>query len=85
MISIVKIGLTLFAIASIDINCSHGYIGGRISNGRENLKTISEWKTVDFSFPSENLRLESIRRGNFVDGRAVPIDVDVHYKGYLSL
>jgi hypothetical protein len=50
------------------------------TNGR-NLKLVSEWKSIDFNFPSEALRRDSMSKQNFIPGNAVPIDVDVHYKG----
>jgi len=45
------------------------------------LKLVNEWKTIDFNFPSEQLRQDAIARREFIPGMAVPIDVDVHYKG----
>lgn len=45
------------------------------------LKLVNEWKTIDFSFPNEKVRQDAIVNRDFIPGNAVPIDVDVHYKG----
>jgi hypothetical protein len=45
------------------------------------LKLVNEWKIIDFNFPSERQRQDAINKGEFVLGNAVPIDVDVFYKG----
>jgi hypothetical protein len=50
------------------------------TNGK-NLKLVSEWKSIDFNFPTETLRRDSMSKQNYIPGNAVPIDVDVHYKG----
>ena len=44
------------------------------------LRTVNEWKIVDFSFPSLLLRQYALNSGAFIPGNAVLIDVDVHYK-----
>lgn len=85
MISMVQIHFTLAVILSGSGILSRGYIiDDRSSFENGKLKTISEWKTVDFVFPSENHRREAIRQQNFIEGNAVPIDVDIHYKGNSS-
>lgn len=43
------------------------------------LKLISEWKSIDFNFPTQQLRHEAIASKAFVPGKAVLIDVDVQY------
>jgi hypothetical protein len=45
------------------------------------LKLVNEWKNIDFNFPSEKQRQDAIAKREFVLGNAVPIDVDVFYKG----
>lgn len=45
------------------------------------LKLINEWKSIDFNFPTQQLRHEAIASKAFVPGQSVLIDVDVHYKG----
>lgn len=45
------------------------------------LKLVEDWKSIDFNFPSERHRQDAIKTKQFVPGNAVPIDVDVHYKG----
>lgn len=49
--------------------------------GPRQLKLVTEWRAIDFNFPSERLRSDAIARKDFTPGNAVPIDVDVHYKG----
>ncbi|CAD7090713.1 unnamed protein product [Hermetia illucens] len=43
------------------------------------LRTLIEWKEMEYSFPSNADRLQAIRDGLYVHGNGVPIDVDVHY------
>ena len=45
------------------------------------LKLIDDWKTIDFIFPNDHQRNNAILTKEFVPGQAVPIDVDVYYKG----
>lgn len=47
-----------------------------------NLKMVDEWSVIDFNFPSELHRQGAIQRREFISGMAIPIDVDVHYKGW---
>jgi hypothetical protein len=49
----------------------------------QQLKLVNEWKSVDFNFPTERHRQEAITNRVFIPGNAVPIDVDVQYKGLL--
>lgn len=54
------------------------------SNGLiQQLKNIADWKTLDFTFPSPDVRQMAIRNGNFVSGNCVPIDVDIDYQDSL--
>lgn len=48
------------------------------------LKLVEDWKSIDFNFPSERHRQDAIKTKQFIPGNAVPIDVDVHYKGCLK-
>lgn len=45
------------------------------------LKLVNEWKSVDFIFPTEHQKNDAILRQEYIPGMAVPIDVDVYYKG----
>lgn len=45
------------------------------------LKLVNEWKSVDFIFPTEHQKNDAILRQEYIPGMAVPIDVDVFYKG----
>lgn len=53
--------------------------------GAPQLKLGSEWTTIDFNFPSEIFRQYAMATREFIPGNAVPIDVDVHYKGDVIL
>ena len=44
-----------------------------------NMKIVSQWKMLDFNFPTAQHRQFALLQGSFVPGNAVPIDVDVHY------
>lgn len=48
------------------------------------LKLVEDWKSIDFNFPSVQYRSVAIKTKQFIPGNAVPIDVDVHYKGCTS-
>lgn len=57
-------------------------VGFPFSDGNNRvLRLVDEWKSVDFEFPSTQLRQEAIFKKDFIPGMAVPIDVDVHYNG----
>jgi hypothetical protein len=49
------------------------------------LKLVSEWKSIDFNFPSDQVMRDVLVRKDFIPGMAVPIDVDVYYKGFYLL
>lgn len=44
-----------------------------------NLRTIVEWRDLEYSFPSRADREHAIRERLYVHGNGVPIDVDVDY------
>lgn len=48
---------------------------------RLDLDLVREWKQLDFDFPSSLVREDAIRKGNFIQQNAVPIDVDIDYQG----
>lgn len=43
------------------------------------LKTIFEWKILDFDYESDAARQADIDSKNFIPGVPTPIDVDVYY------
>lgn len=57
-------------------------LGVALASGNlRQLKLVDEWRSIDFAFPGDQQRSEAIMRGDFVPGMAVPIDIDVFYKG----
>lgn len=46
----------------------------------KNFKVVSEWKDLEYAFPSPSLRQAAIQSGQYIPGRGVPIDVDVDYR-----
>ncbi|XP_076623551.1 yellow-e3 [Colletes latitarsis] len=50
----------------------------------EKLKSIYEWKRLEFAFPNEIARQTAIKNGQFIPGAPVPIDVDVYNGGHMS-
>ena len=46
----------------------------------KNLKLVAEWGSLDFAFPTPQVREAAIANGQFVAANAVPIDVDVDYR-----
>lgn len=48
--------------------------------GLKNLKSVAEWGSLDYVFPSSSVRQAALSSGQFVPGNGVPIDVDVDYK-----
>lgn len=46
----------------------------------KNLKLVSEWKDLEYAFPSPSHRQAAIQSGQYITGRGVPIDVDVDYR-----
>lgn len=51
-----------------------------IITNAQRLKLLAEWKELEFEFPSNLVRDNAIRSGEYQRGRAVPIDVDVDYR-----
>lgn len=56
-------------------------LGIPFSHGARQLKLVNDWKSVDFNFPSQFQRDNAVSTSDFIPGMAVPIDVDVHYRG----
>lgn len=54
-------------------------LGQRLGN-LKTLKLVSEWKDLEYAFPSQQLRQSALRNGLYVPGNGVPIDVDVDYR-----
>lgn len=50
-------------------------------NGPPQLKTINEWGTINFNFPTQQQLDNAIMQSQFIPGMSVPIDFDVHYGG----
>lgn len=48
------------------------------------LKLLYQWKEMDFEFPSPEDRENAILNNVYIPGNAVPIDVDVDYRGNLA-
>lgn len=47
----------------------------------DKLKTVFEWKDLEYGFPSEADRQYALNNKYYVPHNGLPIDVDVHYKG----
>lgn len=69
--------MQLITFVLLCVACSH-------ANGQQgavkNLKLVSEWKALEFAFPSPQIREAAIANGQYIAGNAVPIDVDVDYR-----
>lgn len=50
-------------------------------SGLKKLKTVAEWKELEFQFPTPEDKNLALLSGKYVPGNAVPIDVQVDYKG----
>lgn len=48
------------------------------------LGLISQWKEIDFTFPSIEYRQLALLQGKYIRGNSVPIDMDVDYSGKQS-
>uniref|UniRef100_U5EV41 Putative yellow-related salivary protein n=1 Tax=Corethrella appendiculata TaxID=1370023 RepID=U5EV41_9DIPT len=46
----------------------------------KSLKPVAQWGEMEFSFPSEFAKSQSIANGNYVPGNSIPLDVDIDYK-----
>lgn len=72
-IKIVAIFATLFI-------CQQNHLAsGQLS--LKKLKTVAEWKELEFQFPLPEDKNLALLSGKYVPGNAVPIDVQVDYKG----
>lgn len=47
---------------------------------QKNMKIISQWKDIDYAFPSPLHRQQAIQNGLYITGRGVPLDMDVDYR-----
>lgn len=47
----------------------------------KSLKILSEWKEIEFEFPTREVRENAILNNAYIIGNAVPIDVDIDYRG----
>lgn len=50
------------------------------SDAVKNLKLVNEWNQLDFVFPYPGAGEQARRLGHYIDGRSVPIDVDLDYR-----
>lgn len=48
--------------------------------GANDFKLVSEWRDLEYAFPTPQLRQAAISSGQYVAGNGVPIDVDVNYR-----
>lgn len=46
----------------------------------KDLKSVTEWRSLEYAFPSPQLRQAALASGQYVPGNGVPIDVDVDYR-----
>lgn len=46
----------------------------------KNLKLVSEWKDLEYAFPTPIARQAAIQNNLYVPGNGVPIDMDVDYR-----
>lgn len=53
----------------------------RFPTNTDKLKTIFEWKDLEYGFPTEADRQNALNNQLYVPHNGIPIDVDVHYKG----
>lgn len=54
-------------------------ISGQNTNLKK-LKIVSEWSSLDYVFPTPEMRVQAISNGLYVPSNGVPIDVDVDYQ-----
>lgn len=52
-------------------------------NAVKNLKLVNEWNQMDFVFPYPGAAEQARRLGHYIDGRSLPIDVDLDYRSDL--
>lgn len=51
---------------------------------QKQLKSVVEWRTLDFLFPSQDAKQRALQNGQWVRGNGVPIDTDIDYQENLS-
>lgn len=47
----------------------------------KSLKLLSEWKEMEFEFPSQETKDNALLNNVYIPGNAVPIDLDIDYRG----
>lgn len=52
-----------------------------LGQNTKTLRTVGEWKDLEYEFETAANRKIAIDRGLYVAGQGVPIDVDVYNKG----
>lgn len=58
------------------------YLANKISSQQlKSLKLLSEWKEMEFEFPSHEIRETAILNNLYIPENAVPIDLDIDYRG----
>lgn len=62
-----------------------GILSQNNNNNPHNLRLLSQWKELEFEFPTPELRQYAISNGQYVRGNSVPIDVDVDYSGIIYI
>uniref|UniRef100_A0A1B0CXD0 Putative major royal jelly protein n=1 Tax=Lutzomyia longipalpis TaxID=7200 RepID=A0A1B0CXD0_LUTLO len=72
--SMMPIGRTMHKFISLCLVIAP--VLGQVSN----LKSVAEWRDLEYEFPSAQLRENAIVQGKYVVGNGVPIDVDVAYR-----
>lgn len=55
--------------------------GQGFGSGAKQMKLVSEWKSIEFNFPTILHYQAAITLRDYIPGSAVPIDVDVQYQG----
>lgn len=51
-----------------------------IVRAQNEFKSVSEWRALDYAFPTQQQRQFALSNGQYVPGNGVPIDVDVNYR-----
>lgn len=50
------------------------------TSAMKNMKLVNEWSQMEFAFPYPGAREQAKRLGHFIEGRSIPIDVDLDYR-----
>lgn len=66
--------LFLLGVTLVTVSYAFGAVGGQ-------MKLVSEWKSIEFIFPTILHYQTAIALREYVPGNAVPVDIDVHYQG----